>query len=377
MSTEVTAQAIKLKKEKIIKGITCPSCSGELDLKEGMKTFNCKFCGTLLRSKGDKGVLKFYVPKVLKVEQAVAKVYEWLDSGLSKAKGLKTGSRIEDAFLVYIPYWRVKADVVGWVFGQEKHTSNNSTYYEDKEIKIQNSFDATYAACDVAELGVKKVNLEGDQILPVDFETLQQDGMMFNIVSSEKEIYEKALNKFTQDARNSAKLDNVTFEQYNLVRQNISIVYYPLWVIRYVFIGRTYQVIVDAQDGSICYGKAPGSNVFRAIAGVLGTALGMYLITAFEIFSIISGKNSGKFAIAAYVISVVIGIVVIGWAWKKFRYGGEIEEGTGLVEENESLVKSGGLITSSGTKDLVKSAAGSVVTSVAVGAILGSIFDSD
>ena len=379
MSSEVTAQAIKLKKEKVIKGITCPSCGGELDLKEGMKTFNCKFCGTLLKSKGESGVLKFYVPKTIKIDQAVNKAFDWLDSGLSKAKGLRNGSKVEDAFMVYIPYWRVKADVVGWVFGQEKHTSNNSTYYEDKEIKIQNSFDATFAACDVAELGVKKVNLEGDHILPVDFETLQQDGMLFNIVSSEKEIYEKALERFKGDAKKQVSLDNTTFEFYSLVRQNISVVYYPLWVIRYSFQNRTYQVVVDGQDGSICYGKAPGSNTFRAVAGVIGTAAGMYLITFFEVFSMTAGKNSFKTALVIYIFAAVIGGILSAWAWKKFRYGGEIEEGTGLIEYDESLIKSGGITksVSSGLSGFSNSTAGSVVKTVAVGAILGSIFDSD
>ena len=39
-SEQTTTQAIKLKKEKVIKGITCPSCGGALDLREGLKAFN-------------------------------------------------------------------------------------------------------------------------------------------------------------------------------------------------------------------------------------------------------------------------------------------------------------------------------------------------
>jgi len=134
---DTTTQAIKMKKEKVVKGITCPSCGGELDLKEGMRAFNCKFCGTLLMTKGESGTRKYYVPKSVKRENAIANAFHWLGSGLSKAKGLKANSKIDEAFLVYIPFWRVKADVVGWVFGQEKHTSGNSTTYEDKEVKIQ------------------------------------------------------------------------------------------------------------------------------------------------------------------------------------------------------------------------------------------------
>src|SRR5580765_6118661 len=174
--SEVAEQAIKFKKEKIIKGITCPSCGGELDVHEGMHPFNCKYCNALLVVKGESGSLKYYVPRKLKREEAIARAMGWLGTGMAKAKGLRANSKVTDAFLVFIPYWRVKADVVGWVFGQEKRTSTSNgrttTTYVDTEKKIQNSFDRTYSACDVGELGVKKINLTGDTILPVDFETL-------------------------------------------------------------------------------------------------------------------------------------------------------------------------------------------------------------
>jgi predicted RNA-binding Zn-ribbon protein involved in translation (DUF1610 family) len=369
MEENTTTQAIKLKKEKVVKGITCPSCNGELDLKEGMKVFNCKFCGTLLVARGESGALKYYVPKTINRDKAIANAFNWLGHGVSKAKGLRSGSKVDEAFLTYIPYWRVKADVVGWVFGQEKHTSNNTTTYEDKEVKIQNSFDRTYPACEIAELGVKWVNLEGDEIRPVDFDALQTDGMVFNIVSSEQEIYEKALDTFKTEAVNAASLDRITFEHYDLVRQNIGIVYYPLWVVRYIYKNRTYQVVVDGQDGTICYGKAPGNNLFRAVAGVIGTGVGMFLVTFFEIFFAI--RNPGKFIFAVYIIMLILGITIIRWGYKKFRYGGEIEEGTGLVEKkHESIIQKSGV--SFVSKSSMKS-----VGVLAAGSILGSILDSD
>ena len=92
-----------------------------------------------------------------------------------------------------------------------------------------------------------------------------------------------------------------------------------------------------------------------------------------------AGKNSFKTALVIYIFAAVIGGILSAWAWKKFRYGGEIEEGTGLIEYDESLIKSGGITksVSSGLSGFSNSTAGSVVKTVAVGAILGSIFDSD
>lgn len=329
--------------EKLLKGVTCPACNGEQDMREGVKSFNCKYCGTLLITKGVDGALKYYVPNKLQRNIAIQNTFNWLGKGLAKARGLKTSCKVDDAFLVYIPYWRVRADVIGWVFGRERRTrtvnGRTETYYVDVEKKILQSYDRTYAACDVAELGVRKVNLAGDEMRPVNFEQLQTEGMLFNIVSSEKEITDTAQADFIQEAVNSAKVDQVTFQHNDLVRPGVNIVYYPLWVVRYQFQNRTYQVVVDGEDGTICYGKAPGNNLYRAVVGIIGLALGMYLTTFFGAFSIVGGESSGKAALVIYIFAVIFGIFIIKWAYKKFRYGGEIEEGTGIVKEAVKPVK--------------------------------------
>ena len=368
---QTAEQAIKFKKEKVIKGITCPACSGELDISEGLRSFNCKYCGTLLVVKGESGTLKYYVPRKLKKEDAIAKAFDWLDKGMSKAKGLRANAKVEDAFLVFIPYWRVKADVVGWIFGQEKRTSTSNgrttTYYVDVERKIQNSFDRTYSACDVAELGVKKINLTGDTILPVDFESLQREGMMFNIIASEKEAFDYAKNNFSAEARNAVNLYNVTFEHYDLVRENIGIVYYPLWVIRYSFENRTYQVVVDGEDGTICYGKAPGNNLYRAIMGILGTGAGMFLTTFFGLFLLFEVDE--KFPFIAFIISFGLGCFLISRGYKKFRYGGELVEGTGLDEKEEMSI-------SKKTQELTRSEGFGIAKNVAASVVIGSVISS-
>jgi DNA-directed RNA polymerase subunit RPC12/RpoP len=370
-SEQTTTQAIKLKKEKVIKGITCPSCGGALDLREGLKAFNCRYCSTLLVVKGESGAIKYYVPKKVSRDDAIKKAKAWLGSGMAKAKGLQANSKIDEAFLTYIPYWRVRADVVGWVFGQEEKSTSNGTTYEDKEIKIQRTYDSTFPACDVAELGVKKVNLEGDEILPVNFEDLQQQGMVFNIISSEEEIVGKARTYFSEDSKKSASLSRISFEHLDLVRNDVNVVYYPLWVIRYIYANRTYQVVVDGEDGTICYGKAPGSSLFRAIAGIYATAAGMFLATLFEIFK----YSTSKLAFAAYIFCLILGISLMTWGYKKFRYGGEIEEGTGLVADEKSqfsLLKDSGTISSM-LGGSPAGAAKSALASVAVGSIIGSL----
>ncbi|HMT12673.1 MAG TPA: hypothetical protein PKA39_13740, partial [Ignavibacteria bacterium] len=163
---------------------------------------------------------------------------------------------------------------------------------------------------DVAELGVRKVNLAGDEMRPVNFEELQSEGMLFNIISSEREVTDIAKDQFVQEAVNSVKVDQITFQHNDLVRPNVTIVYYPLWVVRYIFKGRTYQVVVDGEDGTICYGKAPGNNLYRAVMGIFGTAVGSFLLTFFGIFGIIGDEDSAKAALVMYIFAFIFGIII-------------------------------------------------------------------
>ena len=364
-------QAIQFKKEKIIRGITCPACGGELDIRDGIRTFNCKYCGTLLTSKGDSESVKFYVPKKISREDAINCMKAWLGKGLDKAKGLAAKSTVEDAFLVYIPYWRVRADVVGWVFGQEKRTrtvnGRTQTYYVDVEKKIQKPFDNTFAACDISDLGVNKVNLAGDEIKPIDYETLELEGMIFNIISSRNEVSTGAFQQFQSSARGEANLYNVTFEHYDLVREDISVVYYPLWVTRYSFMGRTYQVVIDGEDGTIAYGKAPGNNLYRAVVGIFGMGVGTYMATLFGIFGVTGIDESGFFG---YIVALIIGIAVMMWGYRKFRYGGEIEEGTGIVKTPKNKQKITSVLDDKGIDTMA------IVKGAGTAAIAGSVLNA-
>jgi hypothetical protein len=62
----------------------------------------------------------------------------------------------------------------------------------------------------------------------------------------------------------------------------------------------------------------------------------MYLITFFGVIGFIGGEDSAKTAIAIYVVAFIIGLFAIRWGWKKFRYGGEVEDGTGRVDDTAS-----------------------------------------
>ncbi len=114
------------------------------------------------------------------------------------------------------------------------------------------------------------------------------------------------------------------FRFLETLRERLTVIYYPLWVVRYRFQQRSYQVLVDAEDGSLAYGKAPGNDFFRAAMLVLTQAAALYLgTTVLQLF-------------ASFEALLFVGIpmlVALVWGWRKFRYGGVVIEGTGVRKE--------------------------------------------
>src|SRR5690606_41752721 len=49
------------------------------------------------------------------------------------------------------------------------------------------------------------------------------------------------------------------------------------WVLRYLYRGRAFQVVVDGYSGKVLYGKAPGNTIYRAAVLVASMAVGALL----------------------------------------------------------------------------------------------------
>jgi hypothetical protein len=173
--------------------------------------------------------------------------------------------------------------------------------------------------------------------------------MVFPPTGSEGEVLQTALASFKARADPSSGLKRLRFRFLESLRERLSVIYYPLWVVRYRFRGRGYQALVDAEDGRLAYGKAPGNDLYRAILLVATEAAAAFVLT-----TVLQYWPSGV-GLAVGGLSA-IGLVV--WGWKRFRYGGVVEEGTGL-EGDESLVSTlGQFAQGSETAELLTSLLG-------------------
>jgi len=327
-------------------GLTCPNCNGVVPVPEGVRIVTCPFCDMRSLVRGDRGVRRWQVLNKIDRQHALTTVSGFY-SGMNKARNLKREAQITELFLVYLPYWRVKAFVAGWLFGRVK-SGDDST--KPVEVEVMEEMQWNDAAADVSEFGVHRVTVLQHHLEPYDAERLHAEGMVFEPVESHSDALNEARMHFEHRGRSKRSLKQKFFEKFHLLRQQFSMVYYPLWVARYHYRNRSYQVVIDGVDGEVLYGKAPGNIFYRAAMLVGGMAAGTFiLVNGTIIAGLILGNSEDSDGLAILLLPISLGIGLVALGYRRFRYGEEVES----VQKSARKLslggrkRSGGLLSSS------------------------------
>lgn len=306
-------------------GLACPNCQGRLQIPEGVRIIRCPFCDLRSLVRGDRGVRRYQVRRQLSRQQALEKMRGFL-RGLDRAPGLAQRAEFSDLFVVYLPFWSLWAEVGAWIFGKKEVGSSKNRRLEPREVKLVGTRSWNQAACDVHEFGVQDISLGGQELLAFEPGALHADGMVFEPVSAEAEARAAALAAIEQEVVDDARLDRIGSTHIQRIRERRALVYYPLWVGRYVHRDRGYQVVLDGATGQVLYGKVPGNVWFRAAALVAGFALGAALLvdgTALALQVVAASDDSD--AVGLLCLPVILGGVVLLAAYRRFRFGELLE----------------------------------------------------
>ncbi|MBP7687198.1 MAG: hypothetical protein KA765_04800 [Thermoflexales bacterium] len=307
------------------KGLTCPSCASAVPVPDGARIVTCPACQQKSLVQGERGVRRWQVRRKVDRAQAVESVTQFF-GGLNKAIGLKQQAQIQEVFLVYLPFWRVDAYVAGWRLGREKSGDDSS---RPVEVEVLDEMQWADAAADVSEFGVQRIAMPRTGLEPFNQDVLSREGMVFEPSESWTEAAAEAADHFTFRAREKKTLKTSYYEKFHILREKLSIVYYPLWVARYHYRKRNYQVVVDGVHNKVLYGKAPGNILYRAAALVGGMSIGNLLLvhgTAFAFQALAVMDSSDSDAWWFLFLPTIIGIVAMAGGYRAFRYGEEVEQ---------------------------------------------------
>jgi hypothetical protein len=177
---------------------------------------------------------------------------------------------------------------------------------------------------------VETIALAEVQFAAYDPDMLHAEGMVFEPTGSQTDATDAAGQTWDQHARARGGLDRIGQVILRYLRRAFSLVYYPLWVARYTYRQRSYQVVVDGFNGRVLYGKAPGNIYYRALMLLGGTALGSFiLVDGMALALAIVANSSDDDSLGLLLIPLAVGAALIAGGYKLFRWGEEIEHRTG------------------------------------------------
>jgi DNA-directed RNA polymerase subunit RPC12/RpoP len=308
-------------------GLNCPKCGGMIRIPEGQRLVICPYCQQRSIVRGERGVLRFQVPVQIDRSQAEKMLEQFLRSSFAIARNAPRQAKLEESFLVFLPFFTSWGRVLGWVFGQERVGSGSKKRYKPREVQFVQDTTWNTAACDVGEFGVESVPLEDKPFDPYNDDEIHRLGMVFEPVGSLSEALQRAEEQFQAQVREEARLDRISQVFVRIVRRRFGLVFYPLWILRYLYRERAYQVAIDGHSGQILYGKAPGNTLYRAAVLVGGMALGALIAFDIPTFLLYFGRNSDDLdgLLVLSGIALLAGLSAMYAAYLAFRYGEEYE----------------------------------------------------
>jgi len=306
-----------------LQGLTCPRCGGTVPIPEGQAIVICPFCDLRSVVKGERGVRRYQVPCRINHDQALQAYQKFFGSSPAMAANVGRQAVLQEAFLVHLPFWAAWGSGLGWVFGRKQVGSGDNRHLEPREVKIVEDLDWNGAACDVGEFGVTRISLQGRPLEPSDPDQLHNTGMVFEPVSSSEEALEIAQESFERTLQSKANLDEVSQSLVRIIRPLLGLVYYPLWAIRYLYKGRSFQVVLDGYSGEVLYAKAPGNVIYRAAVLVGGMAAGAFI--GIDIPALILGSSQKDTPVLLALLIFLVGLGIMYGSYRTFRYGEHYE----------------------------------------------------
>lgn len=304
-------------------GLNCPNCGGIVPVPEGQLIVTCSYCQLRSFVRGSRGLLRYQAPARVSRDQAAQALRKFLTGNWAIAPAAARQAQLNEVFLAFLPFWSVWARVAAWVFGEKRVGSGDKKHYEPREVRVVQDMSWNSAACDVGEFGVSRVTLADRDLQPFSPDALHQVGMVFEPVGAFAEARLAAEREFEENVREKAGLDRLSQVFVRAIRRRYALVYHPLWVLRYLFRGRSFQVVVDGVSGEILYGKAPGNTLYRAAVLVFGMAVGAFLAIDAPAFIVYNSDDADVLWVALALLAIGFGIMFT--AYRTFRHGEQYE----------------------------------------------------
>lgn len=191
----------------------CTKCGAPVEFDTQMKSVTCGFCGTRLHIDRSGAMFVYILPfqNIVDTREKANDLFRRWSAGPLLAKGAETGAQIASMKRAYFPVYMFKR------------------FVQPREMVVIEPAKSTLLP------GMHSLKVPAGDIKIYDN----------SIVTDEAEI-------MTPDIKMDAYLPSLPGQS---IEQ--SLVYFPIWDIRYVFEGKNYQVVIDGSSGEVFVSEFP------------------------------------------------------------------------------------------------------------------------
>jgi hypothetical protein len=321
-----------------LKSLSCPRCAGSLQMRDGERLLTCGHCGTSFLFPLENGFARRYFPAKVSRLEAVGKADAWLVKHPDVPRDIDVAVFTE-AQLIYLPIWEARAYLVGWEFGKKLRTRAEvvresamtveffggeqpvTTRLDLVEEGVQEGFfderRMYQAAADLDALGMGRPHITGREFaLPYLPGELESGAALLEADRDYEAVQAKARESFLRPSAGTITRDSRLF----LLRESMTLLYYPLWVLKYRYRDRLYEMSVDGRSGVVHSARAPAENISRlAVMLASYAAMALALALAVSAWHAYPGLREVFFYVALLIVAASGGVF-----WR-FRLVREVE----------------------------------------------------
>lgn len=222
---------------------------------------------------GEGGVPHWLFPQHTDRIHALSAAARWLTEhpGITKAA---RDVPVRQATLVHVPIWEHTCLIAGWESGvklrTKSHLVSDGEGAERLELSVEEeSFQDPYLqerryyqeAHDLEDLGASRPRFSGRELLlplvagEIDpsSEVMEPEGTAGAIADTGRKL---ALMPASGASDPHARM--------LALRESVSLLYYPLWLVDYQVAGRPYRIVIDARKGTVNSATAPAADARKA-----------------------------------------------------------------------------------------------------------------
>jgi len=244
----------------IVEEISCSHCGAPISFEPGEIIATCKYCGYTVVIQTGKAftfehsmLLNKYDPT--QIEEPIK---NWMRAGFLKPRDLAKKSKIIEKNLTYVPFWIVSAEVETVYKG----IFERITPPVIKEGKIKKNYNWLILARKATEFPTREYDVPLEGKIPYDFRKIEDFAKTLNSEIDKDEAVKNAKQEIEEHHRYLAQQDvDKIIEIKNEIKiGQILYLHAPIWLVKYEYKGKTYQLWIDGASGTVTKGDIPSAK---------------------------------------------------------------------------------------------------------------------